>query len=50
MLDLGLSLPAGGQCNSSANVAMFHHHGWELDGETWGEKDGQMPTTTMTAL
>ena len=49
MLDLGLSLPAGSQYISSTNVVMFHHHGWEPDGETWGE-GGQMPTTQHTTL
>ena len=47
VLNLGLSLPAGGQCISSANVVMFHHHSWEVGGETWGgEKGGQMPAIT----
>ena len=43
MLDLGLSLPAGGQCIGSANMVMFHHHGWEPDGGTWRESVGRCP-------
>ena len=50
MSDLGLSLPVGSQCIGSVNVAMFHHHSWELDGETWGERAGRcLPSPCYSA-
>ena len=34
--------------SSPSNVSMFHHHGWELDGEPGGGGSRQMPTGTQS--
>ena len=35
--------------SSPSNVTMFHHHGWELDGEPGG-RGGCMPGGTQSIM